>query len=90
MQGVGNNIFAPKSVVKGKQLGAVMLRAMGYDVPWDDVDQKLMQLGIPIENKDPFPQGGIYLYLGCYHPTTLQGWQRLRQNWGRALSLLSL
>lgn len=52
MQGVGNNIFAPKSVVKGKQLGAVMLRAMGYDVPWDDVDQKLMQLGIPIENKD--------------------------------------
>ena len=29
-----------------------MLRAMGYDVPWDDVDQKLMQLGIPIENKD--------------------------------------
>ena len=90
MQGVGNNIFAPKSVVKGKQLGAVMLRAMGYDVPWDDVDQKLMQLGIPIENKDLSRREAFtYIWDVITRPLCRDG-SALRQNWGRALSLLSL
>lgn len=56
MVGVGNNRFSPKTIVKGKMLGAVVLRALGYkdekEVKWSQVEDKLRELGIPIENKE--------------------------------------
>ncbi|MDO4753536.1 MAG: phosphodiester glycosidase family protein [Bacillota bacterium] len=56
MLGTGDNKFSPLVVTKGKSLGAVMLRALGYTgekaVAWADIDKKLAELGIPIVDKE--------------------------------------
>lgn len=40
--------FKPQKPVTGKELGAVLLRTLGYhDVEWNDVEKKLEELGIP-------------------------------------------
>lgn len=47
MSGSGG-IFNPKKPITGKELGAVLLRVLGYsDVEWNDVEKKLEELKIP-------------------------------------------
>lgn len=63
MKGVDSKHFEPKGLVSGKQLAAVMLRALGYkDIAWDDIDGKLAELGIPIEDK-PLSRGEAFDYI---------------------------
>lgn len=52
MMGTDEKLFSPKTQVNGKMLGQIMLRALGYqDITWENVDAKLSELGLKIQNK---------------------------------------
>lgn len=63
MKGTGDNLFSPQEQVKGKMLGQLMLRALGYkDVEWTGVDAKLAELEISIEDK-PLTRGEAFDFI---------------------------
>lgn len=63
MKGTGDKLFSPQEQVKGKMLGQLMLRALGYkDVEWTEVDAKLAELGISIADK-PLTRGEAFDFI---------------------------
>lgn len=63
MKGTGDNMFSPQEQVKGRMLGQLMLRALGYrDVEWADVDTKLAELGLSIADK-PLTRGEAFDFI---------------------------
>lgn len=63
MKGMAERYFNPAGLVPGKQLGTVMLRALGYqEVAWADVDKKLAELNIPIKD-EPLTRGQAFDYI---------------------------
>lgn len=63
MKGMKERYFNPGGLVPGKQLGAVMLRALGYqEVDWAGVDKKLAELNIPIKD-EPLTRGQAFDYI---------------------------
>lgn len=62
MQGIGFGLFDGKGRVTGRQLALVLLRAMGYDAAWDEVDALLHKLGIPLDDK-PLTRGEVFDYI---------------------------
>lgn len=63
MKGTGENAFSPQVQVKGKMLGQLMLRALGYkDVDWTEVDSKLAELGLSIKDK-PLTRGEAFDFI---------------------------
>ncbi len=51
MLGVGGGKFDPKGEVTEKQLGTVLLRALGYDYAWGEIGLELAKLGFNSSDK---------------------------------------
>ncbi|MDO4753682.1 MAG: S-layer homology domain-containing protein, partial [Bacillota bacterium] len=72
MSGVGDNKFHPLGIVSEAQIGAVLLRAMGYQYSWSEISVRLFAHGIaPI--KSNLKRGEAFDYI----------WRAIRQPIGK-------
>ena len=53
MSGMGDGTFAPKSPMTAQQVNSMYVKALGYNVSWDDVNDKAEELGIAVVASDP-------------------------------------
>lgn len=51
LRGVGSDRFDPKGLVTERQLGAVLLRELGYEYKWDEVALELAKFGLGASDK---------------------------------------
>lgn len=74
MSGVGNNKFDPKGTVSERQIGAVVLRALGYEYSWVEVSVKLFMHGIaPIKTDVTRGEAFDYLWRVVRQPIAKNG-----------------
>lgn len=48
MNGMGDGTFAPMSPMTAQQVNSMYVKALGYNVPWDDVNDKAKELGVAV------------------------------------------
>lgn len=74
MNGVGKNKFNPKGAVNERQIGAVVLRAMGYEYAWSEMPFRLLLHGIaPIRTDLKRGEAFDYLWLAIRQPLGKDG-----------------
>lgn len=74
MNGVGGNKFNPKGAVNERQIGTVVLRAMGYDYHWSETPFRLLSHGIaPIKSNLKRGEAFDYLWMAAKQPLGKDG-----------------
>jgi len=53
MSGMGDGTFAPTSPMTAQQVNSMYVKALGYNVHWDDVNDKAEELGVAVVASDP-------------------------------------
>jgi hypothetical protein len=53
MSGDNDTTFRPMDTLKAQEINAAFVKALGFDVAWDDVNAKAEELGIAVDAADP-------------------------------------